>query len=115
MFNNSQITERIKKLILTNKKSDYYVWKNANIPKSSFSKMINNISEWKLKHVVSVVMLFSVEIESVLFGKENYVHSKLLKEYKELKEKVMMLREKVATYEIAAKKASGIKVKQKSK
>lgn len=115
MLQNDQITERIKKLILQNKVSDYYVWKNAHIPKSSFSNMINNNSEWKLEYIASIAVLFNVEIEWLIFGKANYIIQELVKENKSLYDEVLVLREKVATYEVAAKKASEIKVKKKHK
>ncbi len=77
--------------------------------------MINNSSEWKLDYIVSIAVLFNVEIEWLVFGKANYIIQELVKENKTLKDELMILREKVETYEVAAKKASGIKIKHHTK
>ena len=115
MLQNEQISERVKKLILKHRVSDYYVHKNAHIPKSSFSRMINNTQEWKLQYVVSIATLFRVEIDWLLYGRLNHTIDELSKENAELKEEVLILREKVSTYEVAAKKASDIQPSKKQK
>lgn len=66
--------------------------------------MINNTSDWRLEYVVAIAILFKVDIEWLLFGTAKYMIDQLAQENKQLKEEVEMLKDKVASYEVAANK-----------
>lgn len=102
-INHKEITERVKSLILKNKVSDYYVWKNAVIPRATLSVMINNKSSWKLEYLISIANLFSVSFNWLLFGEDDYEEQQLIKENLNLREQNIMLKEEVETYRVIRK------------
>lgn len=115
MLENEEITARIKGLISANNKSEYYVCKKTNIPKSSFSRMINNHSAWKIEYLISISSLFNVELDWLLYGLKNYRINELKETINSLKQEVMTLKDKITIYESAAKNLIELNTKNQTK
>ncbi|MFC2092728.1 hypothetical protein ACFLSV_02400 [Bacteroidota bacterium] len=97
-INHSEITKRIKTLIQQNKVSEYYVWKNTNIPRASFSMMINNKSPWKLEHLVNIANLFAKSFDWLVFEKEDASYKELESQLKKLKKENRKLKSELGNY-----------------
>jgi len=98
MIQHQEITERVKSLILKNHVSDYYVWKNAEIPNASFSMMINNKAKWKLEFLVDIAELFNESFVWLVFGDDDHIEKKILYEIQNLKEENTLLKEELKNY-----------------
>lgn len=113
MLQNDEITARIKGLIAANKVSEYFVCKKTKIPKSSFSRMINNNSVWKIEYLILISSLFNVELEWLLYGLKNHRVNELKETIYSLKQEVMLLKDKISIYESAAKNLVDLNLKEK--
>lgn len=94
----SEITERIKTIIKKNSVSDYYVWTKTNIPRASFSAMINNKSPWKLEQLVDIANLFSECFNWLVFGEEDATTKELMNQINKLKKEDRLLRIEFGDY-----------------
>lgn len=68
---NIEITNRIKKLIEEKNVSPYKLWTSCNIPKSSWSYMFNNKSDWRMEYLAKIAHYFDVSLDWLIQGKED--------------------------------------------
>lgn len=119
-INHKEITERVISKRGESRVTDYYIWKNSSIPRSTYYKMIKNESDWKMDYLLNIAKLFQVSFNWLVFGDEDYIKKEILYEIKELKEENLLLREELSDYRavkdiiIKAKTSKTEKIKERS-
>lgn len=109
------ISDRIIELMETKGVKAYKVCKDTKIPEGTFSRSIKTPDTWKLQHLEKLSKYFMVSLDYLVTGDSKHIDEKIQKELYKMKEEVLILREKVATYEFAAKQIIQESKKQKTK
>lgn len=93
------ISESIIKELKRRKWSVYKLHKESKIPKSSLYFMLDNKNDWSLDYLMKISSILGLSLETIIFQSENYINKELVKKCEEQNDEIMMLRDKVATYE----------------
>jgi hypothetical protein len=93
------ISESIYRELKRRKWSVYKLHKESKVPKSSLYFMLENKNEWSLDYLMRISSILGLSLETIIFQSENYINKELVKKCEEQKEELMLLKDKVATYE----------------
>lgn len=113
------VSGRIRELMDSRSLTPYRICKDISMPEITFHRSSKTSDKWKLQHLAKIAEYFKVSLDYLVTGNTNNTNEKLREENYKLKEEVALLRNKVSTYEIAAKtiiseSKSNTKIKSKT-
>jgi hypothetical protein len=97
------ISGRIQELMDLKNLTPYRICKDIGMPEISFHRSIKTNDKWKLQHLVRIAEYFQVSLDYLASGNTNNINEKLRVENYKYREELLLLRERITTYEVAAK------------
>lgn len=100
---NKAITKKVLAELRKRHWTPYKLYMTAGLKKSTLYSILDGSSNWSTEYIEKVGEVLNLSYDQLVYDTDNYIIDSLVKENTKLKEDVLILQDKIETYESIAK------------